>query len=151
MRLQEAVEARIRALNAAITAELGISVSWGLATNKLIAGIASKLRKPRAFVVVPPGQEATFLLPLKVGKLPGIGAKTEQALSAAGLVTVADLLAEGNGGVIPRGPAVRVLDVGTGANLVYPLVGTQVYGWSFVGTEAQSVVSPGWQNCRLLT
>ena len=92
-RSQGELEARIRALNAAITAELGISVSWGLATNKLIAGIASKLRKPRAFVIVPPGQEATFLLPLKVGKLPGIGAKTEQALSAAGLVTVADLLA----------------------------------------------------------
>ena len=47
----------------------------------------------------------------------------------------ADLLASGNGGVIPRGPAVRVLDLGTGANLVYPLIGHREYGWSFVGTD----------------
>ncbi|HET8715858.1 MAG TPA: 23S rRNA (adenine(1618)-N(6))-methyltransferase RlmF [Holophagaceae bacterium] len=47
---------------------------------------------------------------------------------------VADLLAEGRGG-IPRGASVRVLDLGTGANLVYPLLGQQDYGWSFVGTD----------------
>lgn len=92
-RSQEELEARIRALNAMIVAEIGISVSWGLAANKLVAGIASKLRKPRAFVVVPPGTEAAFLAPLGVGKLPGIGAKTEPRLVAAGLRTVADLLA----------------------------------------------------------
>ena len=45
----------------------------------------------------------------------------------------ADLLAEG--GAIPRGAAVRVLDIGTGANLVYPLLGHREYGWSFVGTD----------------
>ncbi len=90
---QAELEARIRALDAAIVAELGISVSWGLAANKLVSGIASKLRKPKAFVVVPPGQEAAFLAPLGVGKLPGIGAKTEPRLAAAGVRTVADLLA----------------------------------------------------------
>lgn len=46
----------------------------------------------------------------------------------------ADLLAEGRGG-IPRGPSVRILDLGTGANLVYPLLGQRDYGWSFVGTD----------------
>ena len=92
-RSQDELEARIRALNASIAAELGISVSWGLATNKLIAGIASKLRKPKAFIIVPPGGEGAFLAPLGVGKLPGIGAKTEPRLQAAGLRTVADLLA----------------------------------------------------------
>ncbi len=91
-RSQGELESRIRALDAAITAELGIAVSWGLATNKLVSGIASKLRKPRAFVVVGPGEEAQFLAPLKVGKLPGIGAKTEPLLAAAGLATVRDLL-----------------------------------------------------------
>jgi DNA polymerase IV len=90
---QAELEARIRELDAAIVAELGLSVSWGLAANKLVSGIASKLRKPKAFVVVPPGQEAAFLAPLGVGKLPGIGAKTEPRLVAAGLCTVADLLA----------------------------------------------------------
>lgn len=47
----------------------------------------------------------------------------------------ADLLAALNGGAIPRGGAVRVLDIGTGANLVYPLIGHREYGWSFVGTD----------------
>lgn len=92
-RSQIELEARVRALDSAIVAELGISVSWGLATNKLVSGIASKLRKPKAFVVVPPGDEATFLAPLAVGKLPGIGVKTEPRLAAAGLRTVADLVA----------------------------------------------------------
>ena len=46
---------------------------------------------------------------------------------------LADLLAECNGGVVPRGPAIRVLDVGVGANCIYPLVGHSEYGWRFVG------------------
>ena len=92
-RSQAELEARIRALNAAIVAELGISVSWGLAANRLVAAIASKLRKPRGFTVVLPGDEAAFLAPLGVGQLPGIGKKTEPRLVAAGLRTAADLLA----------------------------------------------------------
>ena len=52
---------------------------------------------------------------------------------------LADLLADGNGGVVPRGPAVRVLDVGMGANCIYPIIGHQEYGWQFVGTEIDPV------------
>ena len=76
------IEARIRALQARIWRELQVPVSFGIATNKLVAQIASKLRKPRGFVVVPPGTETEFLAPLSVGKLPGIGAKTEADLAA---------------------------------------------------------------------
>jgi 23S rRNA (adenine1618-N6)-methyltransferase len=47
----------------------------------------------------------------------------------------ADLLAESLSGAIPRGPAVAVLDIGVGANCVYPLIGVQEYGWRFVGTD----------------
>lgn len=47
----------------------------------------------------------------------------------------ADLLAADHGGRVPRGPGVRVLDVGTGASAIYPLVGHSEYGWSFVGTD----------------
>jgi DNA polymerase-4 len=65
----------------------------GIAANRLVAQIASKLRKPRGFVVVPPGTEAAFLAPLPIGKLPGIGAKTEAALAARGLHRVEDLFA----------------------------------------------------------
>ncbi len=48
---------------------------------------------------------------------------------------LADLLASGNEGVIPRGAAVRVLDVGMGANCVYPLIGYSDYRWHFLGSE----------------
>ncbi len=47
----------------------------------------------------------------------------------------ADLLAATNKGEIPRGPSVQVLDIGTGANLIYPLIGAHEYGWRFVGTD----------------
>ncbi len=48
---------------------------------------------------------------------------------------VADLLASSNGGVIPRGAAVRALDLGVGASLVYPLIGNSEYGWRFLGSD----------------
>ena len=48
---------------------------------------------------------------------------------------LADLLAEGHAGRIPRGPEVRVLDVGVGASAIYPLIGHRDYGWSFVGSD----------------
>jgi 23S rRNA (adenine1618-N6)-methyltransferase len=47
----------------------------------------------------------------------------------------ADLLATSNGGVVRKGKKVRVLDVGVGANCVYPIIGIQEYGWSFVGVD----------------
>lgn len=48
---------------------------------------------------------------------------------------LADLLASDNRQQIPRGPGLRVLDIGTGANLVYPLIGQAEYGWSFLGVD----------------
>ncbi len=51
----------------------------------------------------------------------------------------ADLLAEGVSSNLPRGSAVRVLDIGTGANCVYPLIGVHDYGWRFVGTDIDPV------------
>jgi len=48
---------------------------------------------------------------------------------------LADLLARSNGGQIPYGAAIRVLDVGVGANCVYPLIGHSEYGRSFVGSD----------------
>jgi len=86
-----AVEAAVRGLQARIWDELKIPVSMGLATNKLVAQIASKLRKPRGFVVVPPGGEEAFLAPLDIGKLPGVGTKTEAALQTRGIWKISDL------------------------------------------------------------
>ncbi|MFZ2853719.1 MAG: 23S rRNA (adenine(1618)-N(6))-methyltransferase RlmF [Rhodocyclaceae bacterium] len=48
---------------------------------------------------------------------------------------LADLLATSNGGVVPCGEAIRVLDIGVGANCVYPLIGHAEYGWRFVGSD----------------
>lgn len=49
--------------------------------------------------------------------------------------SLADLLAEDNGGDIPRGDDIKVLDIGTGASLVYPLIGQHEYGWDFTGVD----------------
>lgn len=48
---------------------------------------------------------------------------------------LADLLAADRGGLVPRGAEIAVLDVGVGANLIYPLIGVHAYGWRFVGAE----------------
>lgn len=88
-----AVEAAVRGLQRRIWDELSIPVSMGIATNKLVAQIASKLRKPRGFVIVPPGGEEAFLAPLDIGRLPGIGKKTEETLNARGLALVRDITA----------------------------------------------------------
>ena len=48
---------------------------------------------------------------------------------------LADLLASTNRGEIPKGHKIKILDVGTGANCIYPLIGHQAYGWSFVGSD----------------
>ena len=48
---------------------------------------------------------------------------------------LADLLAGGNASAIPRGPSVRVLDIGVGASCIYPLIGASEYGWRFVGAD----------------
>lgn len=48
---------------------------------------------------------------------------------------LADVLATSNAGIIPRDAQVRVLDIGTGANCIYPLLGHIDYGWQFVGSD----------------
>jgi 23S rRNA (adenine1618-N6)-methyltransferase len=52
---------------------------------------------------------------------------------------IADLLTKNNDNKIPTGKAIKVLDIGVGANCVYPLIGSVEYGWSFVGSEIDSV------------
>ncbi len=52
---------------------------------------------------------------------------------------MADLLASCNEGVIPTGKHINCLDIGVGANCVYPLIGNKEYGWSFVGSDIDQV------------
>jgi DNA polymerase-4 len=67
--------------------------SFGVATCKTVAKIASDLRKPRGFVVVEPGGEAAFLAPLPLRRLPGLGPAAERAMSGLGISTLGQLAA----------------------------------------------------------
>ena len=69
----------------------GLHASFGVATSKTVAKIASDLRKPRGFVVVAPGEELEFLRPLPLRTLPGLGPATAATLSGLGLRTLGDL------------------------------------------------------------
>ena len=75
-------------ISKAIRQSLKITVSEGVASNKLISQIASKLNKPAAFESVPGGQEKQFIQPLSNRWLPGIGPKTSARLNAAGLAKI---------------------------------------------------------------
>lgn len=52
---------------------------------------------------------------------------------------IADLLAENNNGQIPTGKKIKLLDIGAGANCIYPVIGSSVYGWQFVGTDIDPI------------
>ena len=86
----ETIGRRIRQV---IHDELGLTASVGVATTKLVAKIASDLRKPDGLVVVPPGGEAAFLAPLPISRLWGVGDKTATALRDFGVRTIGDLAA----------------------------------------------------------
>lgn len=52
---------------------------------------------------------------------------------------IADLLAVHNHGKIPRGDAIKCLDIGVGANCIYPIIGNKEYGWSFIGSDIDPI------------
>ena len=74
-----------------IQKELQLTASVGVAQNKFIAKIASDLKKPDGLVVVDPGHEKEFLAPLPIGKLWGVGSKTEAYLKGIGLERIGQL------------------------------------------------------------
>ena len=80
-RIQERVEA------------LGVTCSIGVGTTKSVAKIASDFDKPRGLTVVMPGSEASFMGPLPVRAMSGIGASAEKKLKDHGIETLGDLAA----------------------------------------------------------
>ena len=68
-----------------------LPTSWGVASNKLVAKIATDVGKPRGLVEVPTGDEAAFLFPLPVDMLWGVGPKTRQRLERLNIHTIGDL------------------------------------------------------------
>src|SRR5579875_1602839 len=73
--------------------EIGITVSAGVASGKMIAKIASDTCKPDGLAVVPRGTEAAFLAPLPVGRLWGIGPKAQARLAAIGVQRIGEFAA----------------------------------------------------------
>lgn len=87
---EEAVEVA-RRLQARVRDEVGLSSSLGVATNKLVAKVASDHDKPGGLTIVRPGDEAAFLAPLPVRALWGVGPVTAQKLAQMGVATVGEL------------------------------------------------------------
>lgn len=97
--IPEPAEDQARRLQARIREELRLPSSLGVATNKLVAKIANDVGKvaarsdqpPNAITVVPPGEEASFLAPLPVEALWGVGPKSAARLAGMGVHTIGDL------------------------------------------------------------
>jgi len=70
----------------------GLSVSIGIAANRVCAKIAASLKKPGGLVTVPAGREREFLSPLPVEVIPGVGVRTLPRMHVQGIFTVGDLL-----------------------------------------------------------
>ena len=71
--------------------ETGLIASIGIATCKVVAKVASATSKPDGLIELTAGDEATFLAPLAIDKLPGVGKKTEQVLRGRGISTIGKL------------------------------------------------------------
>ena len=74
-----------------IREELHLTASAGVAPNKFLAKIASDWKKPDGLFVIQPHEVQAFLLPLPVGRIPGVGKVTESRMKEAGIATVADI------------------------------------------------------------
>jgi DNA polymerase-4 len=82
-----------RRIREQIRQELNLTASAGVAPNKFLAKIASDWRKPDGLFVIQPEEVDRFLLPLPVGRLPGVGKVTGEKLAEVGVQTIAHLRA----------------------------------------------------------
>ena len=80
-----------RTIREQIRQELHLTASAGVAPNKFLAKLASDWRKPDGLFVIQPEEVDSFLLPLPIGRIPGVGKVTEQKLSKLGIRTVSEL------------------------------------------------------------
>jgi DNA polymerase-4 len=76
-----------------IREELNLTASAGIAPNKFLAKIASDWKKPDGQFVIQPHEVQAFLLPLPVGRIPGVGKVTETRMAQVGIKTVGDIYA----------------------------------------------------------
>ena len=96
-------------VQAVVRARTRLSCSLGVASSKVVAKIASDRRKPAGLTVVRPGREDSFLAPLPLRVLPGIGPRADERLRAAGIETIGDLAALGDDDPLVVGKVGRML------------------------------------------
>lgn len=80
-------------IRAEIFAQVQLTVSAGVASGMMVAKILSDSCKPDGLEMLPPGREAEFLAPLPVGRLWGVGPKTQARLLERGITTIGDVAA----------------------------------------------------------
>jgi DNA polymerase-4 len=85
-----------QSVRGAVRKEVGLSVSAGVAAQKMVAKIASDAAKPDGLAAVEPGTEAAYLAPLGAGRLWGIGPKTQARLAQRGVRTIGQIAALGD-------------------------------------------------------
>jgi DNA polymerase-4 len=78
-----------------IIREIGLPISFGLASNKLMAKIATNKAKPNGYLQIPFGKEKEFLAPLSVSEIPGVGEQTKQVLHFHGIFTINEIYKAG--------------------------------------------------------
>ena len=87
-------------LRRTVREQVGLTLTVGIATTKLLAKVVSGMAKPDGLLLVPPERELAFLHPLAVRRLWGVGAVTAGKLQAQGIVTVGDLARAGEPALI---------------------------------------------------
>jgi DNA polymerase-4 len=102
-----------RGIRAAVKSATGLTISVGGASSKLVAKIAAGAEKPNGLTIVPPGSEAAWLAPRKVGVIPGIGPVAQSVLRELDILTCGDLASAPDDHLVrrfgDRGPDLKLL------------------------------------------
>ena len=120
-----------RELKERVRRELGVVASVGIAGSRETAKVAANLGKPDGLVEVPPGEDAAFLAPLPVGKLPGVGPKTEAVLKRVGIEQVEELAA--------TPPVVLRRWFGAAGDLLHRWANGQDHAWVTPDAQVKSI------------
>jgi DNA polymerase-4 len=104
--------------------ETSLTCSIGISTNKLLAKIASDMHKPGGVTIIPPEEVRRFLAELPIGRVPGIGSRSEEDLAKIGIKRIGDVLKVSPGFLAERfgtfGERLRAIAEGEAASPVVP-------------------------------
>jgi len=124
----------------------GLTCSIGIASNKIIAKIASDFKKPNGLTIITPDQTKRFLWPLQVEKLYGVGPKTAEALKRVGIETLGQLAGANFGSlerVLGSKLAIYLRDAANGTNDDPVIAGQEPTQFSRIITLKRNTKDPG--------